>query len=338
MWEYYVLDIVQERRNIINTLTSHKAVPWSGKRISGRSAVELAETFKESGSILGLGEFAARSGVRSDAGVSAGFIQAAFPETSDPEALADSWMRVVDVLNVPLYTEWEEDTKVAVENIKNRAKYLRVEGHGPRLSEIDERYVIIASYYICLLKGRRSHPLVEVYFTRVNAGAKTDPLVHSLANNGWIWNANPLQNFALPPSKAYLRREVIVWGDCVKLRYGSGPEANPWLWDYMKAYVTNLAATYDGFRIDNCHSTPLEVGTYMLDAARVTRPDLYVCAELFTGNEETDILFVKRLGINSLVRESYNGWDPKELSRLIYRHGVGKPIGRLLVGKMQFWF
>jgi hypothetical protein len=44
-----------------------------------------------------------------------------------------------------------------------------------------------------------------------------------LANNGWIWNADPLINFASEQSKAYFRREVIAWGDCVKLRYGSKP-------------------------------------------------------------------------------------------------------------------
>jgi glycogen debranching enzyme len=158
---------------------------------------------------------------------------------------------------------------------------------------------------------------------------KTDPLVYSLANNGWIWGADPLQNFALPPSKAYLRREVIVWGDCVKLRYGKKPEDNPWLWQYMTSYVESLASTFDGFRIDNCHSTPLEVGTHLLDAARVVNPNLYVCAELFTGNEDTDLVFVRELGINSLIRESYNGWDPKEYSRLLYRYGLGKPIGSM---------
>lgn len=97
----------------------------------------------------------------------------------------------------------------------------------------------------------------------------------------------------------------------------------------MTSYVTSLAHTFDGFRIDNCHSTPLEVGTHMLDAARVVRPDLYVCAELFTGSEEMDLVFVRELGINSLIRESGNAWDPKELSRLLYRHGLGKPIGSM---------
>ena len=169
-------------------------------------------------------------------------------------------------------------------------------------------------------------PLVDTYFTRLQV-ENYDPRVHALANNGWIWDADPLQNFVLKPSKAYLRREVIAWGDCVKLRYGTCPDDNPWLWDFMTRYVQELASTFDGFRIDNCHSTPLHVGTTLLDAARVANPDLYVCAELFTGSEDTDTHFVSRLGINSLIREAYNGHDPKELSRLLYRYGVGKPIG-----------
>lgn len=172
-----------------------------------------------------------------------------------------------------------------------------------------------------------SCPLVESYFTRLTPPGTFDQTKYCVANNGWIWDADPLQNFALPPSKAYLRREVIVWGDCVKLRYGSGPADNPWLWEHMASYVRMLAATFDGFRIDNCHSTPLHVGVAMLDVARVINPDLYICAELFTGSEEMDLLFVQKLGVNSLVREAGNAWDPKELSRVMYRFGLAKPLG-----------
>ena len=116
----------------------------------------------------------------------------------------------------------------------------------------------------------------------------------------------------------------------MKLNYGRGPEDNPWLWEYMTEYVMTLAGMFDGFRIDNCHSTPLHVGQRLLDAARVVNPDLYVCAELFTGSEEMDITFVSRLGISSLIREAYNAWDPKELSRLLYRNGIRKPVGEFL--------
>ena len=180
------------------------------------------------------------------------------------------------------------------------------------------------------------NPLVEQYFTRLDT-EKHDPKARALANNGWIWNADAMKNFAMPPSKAYLRREVIVWGDCVKLRYGDGPEDNPWLWSHMTEYVESLAAMFDGFRVDNCHSTPLHVGVALFDAARVVNPDLYVCAELFTGSAETDKHFVSRLGINSLIREAYNGHNPKNFSALLYEFGLGKPVGMLRFQSLKAW-
>ncbi|KAH9479582.1 Glycogen debranching enzyme [Psilocybe cubensis] len=318
LWQYYVLDVVREKASVTAALSSGKVEAWSGPDIKGKNVAELAEIFKGANKIKGLGAFASRFGVGVDGATAAGFTQAAFADIKDTGALADAWGKIVDVINVPLYREWEEDTKIAIDHVRNRVKYTRLDEHGPKLGRIT-----------------RENPLVEPYFTRLSPKPNADPLVYSLANNGWIWNADPLQNFALLPSKAYLRREVIVWGDCVKLRYGSQPSDNPWLWSHMTSYVTSLAQTFDGFRIDNCHSTPLEVGTRMLDAARVARPDLYVCAELFTGSEDMDLVFVRELGINSLIRESGNGWDPKELSRLLYRHGVGKPIGSMDGACMQ---
>jgi glycogen debranching enzyme len=173
--------------------------------------------------------------------------------------------------------------------------------------------------------------LLYSYFTRI---PKKNPQpgennVHALVNNGWIWNADPLVNFA-SESDAYFLRKVIVWGDCVKLNYGKSPEDNPWLWNHMKEYSVKMAEMFHGFRIDNCHSTPIHLAQYLLDASRKVRPNLYVVAELFTGSEEKDLIFVSKLGINSLIREAIVSWDAAEQSRLIHRYG-GQPVGSFYV-------
>ncbi|KIK99350.1 glycoside hydrolase family 13 protein [Paxillus rubicundulus Ve08.2h10] len=312
LWQFYVLDVQTEMGAVLSALSTDLIVPWNGEDVAGKSVVAIAEIVRSTGLVQGLGTLTSRFCAYVDGSIAAGMMKAAFAHISDDAgALAEAWARVVGVLNVPLYAEWEEDTQIALGNIKNRLRYTRLDLNGPKLGKIS-----------------KDSPVVEPYFTRLS-GSESDPATYSLANNGWIWNADPLVNFALPPSKAYLHREVIVWGDCVKLRYGSSPSDNPWLWTFMTSYVTSLAETFDGFRIDNCHSTPVHVGTTMLDSARKVNPNLYVCAELFTGSEEMDLWFVRKLGVNSLVREAGNAWDPKEFSRVMYRFGLGKPIGSM---------
>lgn len=220
--------------------------------------------------------------------------------------LLTNFRTTLDAVNYDRYRIYDEKVHLIIRNLASRLKYERLDSHGPRLGPINS-----------------VHPLVSTYFTRIidNNGNKV-----ALANNGWIWNADPLVNFAEAPSEAYFLRDVIIWGDCVKLRYGQSPKDNPWLWEYMAEYTQKMANIFHAFRIDNCHSTPIHVAEYLLDRAREVRPELYVCAELFTGSPERDMQFISVLGLNSLIREAMATGSPGDLGRNTVEYG-GQSLG-----------
>lgn len=222
--------------------------------------------------------------------------------------LLASFRAVLDALNYERYRAYDERVSKILRNISSRVRYERLDAHGPRLGPISS-----------------TCPLVATYFTRV---WHDDGRMTAFANNGWIWNADPLVNFAEEPSEAYLLRDVIIWGDCVKLRYGQKPEDSPWLWKYMQTYSTEMAQIFHAFRIDNCHSTPIHVASHLLKVAREVNPELYVCAELFTGSAERDIEFVTSLGLNSLIREAMAAWSVADLGKNMVEYG-GLSLGSL---------
>ncbi|KAF2159087.1 glycoside hydrolase family 133 protein [Zasmidium cellare ATCC 36951] len=220
--------------------------------------------------------------------------------------------RFLNELNLDWYKEYDNDVAAIIEQTFNRAKYVRLDPNGPNFGDIT-----------------LESPLIETYFTRLpvnDTTSKHDPGSMALANNGWVWAADVMKDNAGPKSKVYLRRELIVWGDCVKLRYGSGPQDSPFLWKWMSDYTQLMAKHFHGFRIDNCHSTPLHVASYMLDAARHVRSNLVIAAELFSGDEKMDFLYCQKLGISFLIREAMQCWSTAEMSRLVHIN-CGRPIG-----------
>ncbi|KAF9301462.1 hypothetical protein BGZ74_006694 [Mortierella antarctica] len=322
LWEFYVVNVIAaiaDLKKEIETGTPYKSDLFKHEVLAKMNLKEKAAALKKA-ALDGAGEHGNRHHKRLRANIAKSYIASllnvdfTMQGSFSVDKILREYKTIVNEVNLDYYKAYDQDVETIVSNVENRVKYIRLDPHGPRLGPITEE-----------------NPLVETYFTRLPDNERT--AVHpngstALVNNGWIWNADPLRDFAGKDSHAYLRREVIIWGDCVKLRYGKGPEDVPWLWERMKQYTLQSARLFHGFRIDNCHSTPLLLAQYLLDAARTVRPDLYVVAELFTGSEEMDIRFVSRLGINSLIREAMQAWDPKELSRLIHRHGI-KPVGCL---------
>lgn len=227
----------------------------------------------------------------------------------------------LDQLNAESLCTVNEHIAVAINAIIGHVLYERVAEHGRKLGKVVARHPLVTNYFL--------HPKQyegQSWFDDEKLAYDPSTAPYLMACNGWIMNADPLINFAEWPSQVYLRRELVCWGDCVKLNYGKGPEDCPYLWDYMQKYVEKCAKIFHGFRIDNCHSTPIHVAEYLLTRARRIRKELYVVAELFTGGEQIDNIFVNRLGITSLIREAQNAPDSHEQGRFVYRYG-GDPVG-----------
>ena len=322
--EFYIVDVDQNARYIARTWEQNEIASMpegfgdSSLTKAREWPLQQQASFVRRTGFIGGSQMGGRFSRRVDPKVGAAllaFIYGRFDPRghgATVRAAQNTMVKILDELNANLYAEYNSDVEEILEQIFNRAKYTRLDEHGPRLGPITQE-----------------NPLVEPYFTRLpfnRANDEHNPKRQAVVNNGWIWGADAMKDNAGPDSRAYLLRQVIVWGDCVKLRYGTKPKDNPFLWDHMTKYTRLMAKLFAAFRVDNCHSTPLAVAEYLLDQARQVNPNLAVFAELFTGNEETDYVFVKRLGLSALIREAMQAWSPGELSRLVHRHG-GRPIG-----------
>ena len=134
-WQYYVFDVKAERESVKAALAKGDVKPWTTE-IAHKTVVELADLLRNSGQLLGWGVPTKRFATRVDGAIAASLVKSAFVDLQDVDALSDAWVRVVDVLNVPLYGIWKEDFKAAFDGIKNRMKYTRLDPHGPRLGPI----------------------------------------------------------------------------------------------------------------------------------------------------------------------------------------------------------
>ncbi|KAJ2939606.1 hypothetical protein O0L34_g14322 [Tuta absoluta] len=246
-------------------------------------------------------------------------------EESRVARCGEALRRALEELNDAAAARVQAGLRAATDNCIAGMRYFRLQADGPKISEVSERQPLVPRYFTWPA-GAEALLLPEVEaLVYGEEGARV------MAHNGWVMNADPLEDFAAKEQdgKVYFRRELIAWGDSVKLRFGSRPEDSPFLWALMREYVELTAEIFDGVRLDNCHSTPLHVAEYLLDCARNVKPELYVVGELFTNADHLDNIYVNRLGITSLIREAQSAWDSHEQGRLVHRFG-GRAVGAFM--------
>ncbi|KAH9282146.1 Glycogen debranching enzyme [Echinococcus granulosus] len=208
----------------------------------------------------------------------------------------------------------------AADCVAGGARYRFVDPNGPLLGTVSESAPLVDRYFLCPEDHMRTAEEAEQLATG-------DRAKYVMGCNGWIINSCSIENFAEVDSNVYLRRELVIWGDSVKLRYGDKPEDCPYLWNHMLEYARMTARVFHGVRLDNCHSTPLHVAQAILDACREVRPSIYVIGEVFTNDEKTDNLILNNLGICSLIREALSAHDCHDEGRLVHYFGGHHPAG-----------
>jgi hypothetical protein len=141
LWQYYVIDVSQQRKDVRAALELADLEVWSGAAVTQCDIVSLANLVKQEGLIENLNAFSKRFCATVRPRTAASLAKVAFVDINDKDALTEAWIRIVDVLNVDLYEEASQDLKAALEGIQNRVAYTRLNPDGPQLGEISERSV-----------------------------------------------------------------------------------------------------------------------------------------------------------------------------------------------------
>ncbi|XP_076827095.1 glycogen debranching enzyme-like isoform X2 [Brachyhypopomus gauderio] len=238
------------------------------------------------------------------------------------QACCDWFKKALEELNLKCYEEMCKHHEQAVNCIVDVVRYERLAVNGPRLGPITRTCPLVARYFTFPFEDMAMEKELELLH-------RSEDACRLLAHSGWVIGADPLQDVAVPGSNVYLRRELICCSDSVRLRYGNKPEDCPYLWAHMKKYTEITVKHFHGVRLDRRDSAPLHVAEYMLRTAREHRPDLYVVADLFTGNQDLDNTFITRLGLTAFIREAMGARDAEDEGRLVYRLG-GEPVGSLV--------
>lgn len=118
------------------------------------------------------------------------------------------------VIALPPHTHTHSHISLNLNRISIGVRYERVQHDGPKVRVITIQHPLFTPYFTD--GGLKGKPLADVETGIFGAAGR-----HMMAHNGWVMSADPLRDFARPNEgrgNVYLKRELIAWGDSVKLR------------------------------------------------------------------------------------------------------------------------
>lgn len=138
LWQYYVFDVPGSVNHIADALSAKKIKPWTGAPLAGKTLAQLADiVVKTPGFIQNYRAYSAPFCTTVPVDAAAGFVEAAFPHLHNIQAA--EWGKILDIINVELYREYNDDMEAARNQVIGRLRYTRLEEGGPKLGEINKK-------------------------------------------------------------------------------------------------------------------------------------------------------------------------------------------------------
>ncbi|KAK4475741.1 hypothetical protein MN116_001003 [Schistosoma mekongi] len=228
----------------------------------------------------------------------------------EAEAAAEKLRMKLKFLNHDKINEIKHHLQAAVGNVLANARYRFYDPYGLRLSKVTLDTPIMWAYFY--------HPVPDVEtIEEAEAILSTKEAEKIMAFNGWVMNDDPLKNFAEPSSFVYLRRELIVWGDSVKLRMISE------LAVFVKKigeFVPSRSVVQCLYCLHDCYvkniKSAKQIGTqnirfFILDV-RCPMVNIYHHKNTFS---------------NFIQSQSLSAKDCHDLGRQVHRYGAIRPAG-----------
>ena len=140
LWEYFVLDVKSHLNDLRRTLTlsDFDKKEFADFQFEGMSLESKANLLKE-GMTTTFDRFSLK--VNSKRGSSFVFNMCKYfdhGQERDLEGLVKEYESLLNEINLPLYRKYDEDVTSIVDNVRSRARYLRLAENGPKLGPLSK--------------------------------------------------------------------------------------------------------------------------------------------------------------------------------------------------------